>query len=536
MRHPGGIQRQRLSPLPLLALCIAACAGEWDDGPVGPDGPAAAPPARPAGLHGRAITSTWVSLTWLDQSPDELGFRLYRGVSPSEVNQVVVNRAANVESYDDTGLVGSTTYYYHLYSFNDHGQSASFDEAVVETPPAAGPPAIRLSGDYLQFHGSGGAPAPRPQTILVTNIGDSPATDLAVSVSYSSGDGWLEANLGGPVAPTKLFVNVYPDRVPIGEHAATISLSSPLATNSPRTASVRMAVPCSAVVLGGLGRAAYGYGVNDVGHVVGEAYDQSDRRYAYMWRDGEVVDLGSLGGEWFEVRDLNNSGQAVGWSETAQGYNHAFLWQDGEMYDLEPWAEYYSYASAINEAGLVVGRHESEAVKWEDGRMTHVTTPRNRAFAEANGVNNLGQIVGSYSSGSGEHAFLSDGGVATDLGTLGGCCSAALDINDRGQVVGWSEVASGEQRPFLWQDGQMAELPTTSFTWATAVSINNSGQIAGRGWAHEADEYALLWNEGELTLLGPADSHAEAINEFGQVVGSVSVSGSSAALLWCSDH
>ncbi len=37
-----------------------------------------------------------------------------------------------------------------------------------------------------------------------------------------------------------------------------------------------------------------------------------------------------------------------------------------------------------------------------------------------------------------------------DLGTLGSTYSSANDINEHGQVVGNSAIASGEDRAFLW--------------------------------------------------------------------------------------
>src|SRR4051794_26719828 len=46
----------------------------------------------------------------------------------------------------------------------------------------------------------------------------------------------------------------------------------------------------------------------------------------------------------------------------------------------------------------------------------------------------------------------------TDLGTLGGRFSVAVAINDGGDVVGTSGVASRARHVFLWRGGEMIDL------------------------------------------------------------------------------
>ena len=63
------------------------------------------------------------------------------------------------------------------------------------------------------------------------------------------------------------------------------------------------------------------------------------------------------------------------------------------------------------------------------------------------GINASGQITGESGTRQGTslidgRAFLYDGSGMQNLGTLGGSDSSGDDINDSGQVVGWSYVAS----------------------------------------------------------------------------------------------
>ena len=78
-----------------------------------------------------------MSITWSDNSSNETGFRIERWASPGPWTPIATP-GANTTSYSDSGLVGSTTYYYRVYAVNSAGDSNSSNLGVDTTPECGG--------------------------------------------------------------------------------------------------------------------------------------------------------------------------------------------------------------------------------------------------------------------------------------------------------------------------------------------------------------------------------------------------------------
>jgi probable HAF family extracellular repeat protein len=69
-----------------------------------------------------------------------------------------------------------------------------------------------------------------------------------------------------------------------------------------------------------------------------------------------------------------------------------------------------------------------------------------------------------------------------DLGTLGGPEAVALDINDVGEVVGWSHSGTGLRRGFLYRDARMSDVgPGAAGYEMEARGVSDAGEIVGWG-------------------------------------------------------
>jgi probable HAF family extracellular repeat protein len=140
-------------------------------------------------------------------------------------------------------------------------------------------------------------------------------------------------------------------------------------------------------------------------------------------------------------------------------------------------------------------------------------------------INNRGDIIG-FKLGNGD-AALDHRGTLIDLGSLAGLGSAARDLNDNGQVVGFSPVpgpgsVSNVIHAFLYSHGKMFDLGTLGGKSSVANDINKRGEIVGPAFTASGVYHAFLYNHGGMTdlgTLGGPNSDAAAINDRGDVVG-----------------
>jgi len=190
-------------------------------------------------------------------------------------------------------------------------------------------------------------------------------------------------------------------------------------------------------------------------------------------------------------------------------------------------------ARTMNDSSKVAGSMGTRAVLYSEGVLRDITPP-NGVIAEAFGINNLGQVVGSVffcdfvnsnCVSSRTRAFVYDRGAHSILGTLGGRDSRAQSINDGGQVTGYSDAASPspqvpeESHAFIYRNGVFEDIGARSDTISTiASSINASGQVVGHAGSNTSSRGAFVYSNGSFTFF-ETNGSAHDINASGQVVG-----------------
>jgi probable HAF family extracellular repeat protein len=239
--------------------------------------------------------------------------------------------------------------------------------------------------------------------------------------------------------------------------------------------------------LGGQFTISEALAVNDRGQVVGDSITAGlGPEHAFLWANGTMRDLGTLGGLTSIATDINNHGQVVGVSATATGQaQHAFLWTHGRMRDLGLAA--FATANDVNDRGQITGgvplAEAFHAFRLQRGHLVDLDSAE-VPYSEGMAINEGGQVAGNSAPAAAatNHAFLWSRGQRIDLGTLGGDFSSASGLNDHGAVVGQSTTAAGGGRGFVWRHGTMIDLGVLvadAMNGSRANDINNHGWIVG---------------------------------------------------------
>lgn len=289
--------------------------------------------------------------------------------------------------------------------------------------------------------------------------------------------------------------------------------------------------------------------LDDSGRVVGVSTVASTDFHAAVW-NGSVNDVGTIGADTQSIAyGINNAGDVAGVSYNyGDLQSHAFLWQSGVLTSLGDFSPH-----DINDAGVIAGHRTffnaekiwvDRACRWTNGLLEDLGSLGGRS-SQAAAINTEGDIAGQ--------AFLADNmtvraclwlnGNAHDLGTLAGTAtarSAGMDLNSNGQVVGWSDAASGPSHACLFQvnaSGQVTsrtDLGALAGSASIAFGINDAGTIVGasdyRGFVWEA---GVLDDLNDLILPGQGwtITRATAINSQGDIAADAMLDGFTHAVL-----
>jgi len=255
------------------------------------------------------------------------------------------------------------------------------------------------------------------------------------------------------------------------------------------------------------------YAVNNGGTIAGSVTTTSGGLNATFWRGGSAISLNRPGVRASVAYAINGAGSVAGSVYDEAGEFRAAIWTHSRVVEL---TDRPSVAMGLSNDSTAVGwaigdDGQPRAFHWRRGVAQWIAGPASAALA----VNDRGQVAGYARCSEGIHAFLWEerkgrqpferSGIAkdslTDLGTLGGEVSHAVSLNNNGQVVGWSQTAEGDVNAFLWERGAMKALPGLGGTFSRANAISASGKVVGVASGPDGLHRAVIWSDGKVTDL-----------------------------------
>jgi hypothetical protein len=253
----------------------------------------------------------------------------------------------------------------------------------------------------------------------------------------------------------------------------------------------------------------YGYGVNDLGAVVGKVADTKGGQNSFYLYRGVASEFQFPNAQVTVANTINNSNEICGTYQTTSGWN-GFCWNSSSGYvsyqvpiSANVTANYTAFNS-INNHGVIVGTFQIPGSQNYHGlyttdkiNYTRIDFP-GASNTFVSGINDSDQVVGYYQDGNGlSRGFEFVAGRYTDVAVPGCSSTIPTGINNQNYMVGICQSAKNTSTSFVRDGAGNVKLFNAagfkSNTLAQSLALNTP-QIVG--FATQADNLTGGWVTG----------------------------------------
>jgi len=215
-----------------------------------------------------------------------------------------------------------------------------------------------------------------------------------------------------------------------------------------------------------------------------------------------------------DAHGINNQGQVVGIVGETQGTSLepiGFLYDKGNFTPLV-YGNSNTYANDINNLGIVVGTSAAGSFLYDSN--TGIYTPF--SGGDANGINDLGQIVGQN--------YFFDGTTFHTINFPGADSTIVAGLNNAGELVGTYRIGN-TMYGFIDNGGNFTSISVPGAFGTVVTGVNNGGELVGyyfdSGGRHAFVESGSNLITFDLPQHAPEDNATTGagINDYGQVTG-----------------
>jgi probable HAF family extracellular repeat protein len=206
-----------------------------------------------------------------------------------------------------------------------------------------------------------------------------------------------------------------------------------------------------------------------------------------VYNAGKMKVLNYPGAAVTALLGINDEGTIVGYySASNTGFSHAVVYKNGQFTTLNQHPAFGASADGISDSGAIVGTfnpngqtNQTISVLIVNNIYSQIVFPGEADLTFANGINQAGEIVGTYGTPQTYLGFTDGNGTFTTVQVPGAQLTLASAISNNGNIAGVYTDSSNLGHGFTFIHGQYTTIDYPGATQTSLSGIDDAGDVVG---------------------------------------------------------